>query len=98
MLFIPRFKPWKGVGSPKLQYPLDTPSNDATYELEAFSPRVGKYYRVMNNDGSQTVYGFLDHVARMKTGAVVGYIFSPNGIQVGCKPITKHAVWYRLVD
>lgn len=95
---MPRYKPWAGVGFPKLHYPLPSPLDDATYKLEAFSPRVGRYYRVSDNDGSQTVYGYLDHVARMKTGIVVGYIFSPNGIQIGYKPISKYAVWYRLKE
>ena len=95
-MLIPRYKPWSGVGTPKLQYPLPEINEDATYELEEFSPRCGRYYRVMNNDGSQTVYGYLDHVARLKSGLVVGYLFSPSGIQVGCKAITKHAIWYRL--
>ena len=64
---MPRYKKWDGKpGSPKLQYPQPDPIDNAEYELEAQSPRVGRFYRVVDKLNNQYAY---------VNGIAVGYRF-----------------------
>jgi len=79
----------------KLHYPKpERPTKTKFRYIGDRSPRVGKYYLVKS--GRHRYEGYLDHVARVRGGAVLGWIYSANGEQVGSAPITKHALWYEL--
>jgi len=81
----------------KLTYPKPNPRAEThlpVFVEEKGSPRVGEYYRVIQ--GHKTIEGYLDHVARLRTGCVVGFLYSPEGRAVGSAPVTKHAAWFRL--
>jgi len=62
------------------------------------SPRVGERYLVKFGKGfSRTLIGTLDHVRRVRSGAVLGWLRDENGrILKPAIPITTYAVWYRL--
>jgi len=64
------------------------------------SPRVGQKYLVRFGKGfSRTLVGTLDHVRRVRSGAVLGWLRDENGrILKPAVPVTTYAVWYRLED
>lgn len=61
-----------------------------------WSPSKGHYYRVslFNKRGIQTrvIEGYLDHAARMRTGAVIGFLVDSSGNPTGSAPVTGPSV------
>jgi len=64
------------------------------------SPRVGQKYLVRFGKGfSRTLVGTLDHVRRVRSGAVLGWLRDENGrILKPAIPVTTYAVWYKLKE
>jgi len=62
------------------------------------SPRIGEGYLVKFGKGfSRTLIGTLDHVRRVRSGAVLGWLRDENGrILKPAIPVTTYAEWYKL--
>ena len=60
---------------------------------EALSLEAGKIYKVKHLKSKRWYEGKLKNIARMRTGAVLGFLILKNG-QVKGLPITKYCKWY----
>jgi hypothetical protein len=56
-------------------------------------PIVGRRYKIIDKKGN-VYYGILERIARMRTGAVIGFVNTSEGVKGF--PVSKYAEWREI--